>query len=206
MLTEIFIKSIIIGILASIPIGPIAIYVLQKSINGGHWIGFRCSLGATIVDTIFATIAVFAFSAIAGFIESHTKLIEIIGGVFIIAIGFGMMFSRPTRHHKNPRAKGKIALDVTKSTLMGLSNPGALAVMFALFAAFKMDLSSLPQYASYMIIACVTGGSLLYWFMFTWLASKGNRNFRYRTLLRINQVSGVVVVLFGIYLVIAGIL
>ena len=206
MLTEIFIKSIIIGVLASIPIGPIAIYVLQKSINGGHWIGLRSSLGATIVDTVFATIAVFAFSAIAGFIESHTKLIEIVGGIFIIAIGLGMMFSRPTRHYKNPKAKGKIAWDVTKSTLMGLSNPGALAVMFALFAAFKMDLSEIPQYASYIIIACVMGGSLIYWFLFTWLASRGNKNFRYRTLLRINQVSGVVVVIFGIYLIIAGML
>lgn len=206
MLTSIFIKSIVIGFLASIPIGPIAIYVLQKSINGGHWIGFRCSLGATIVDTIFATIAVFAFSAISGFIETHTKLIEIVGGAFIVAIGFGMMFSQPTRHHKNPKAKGKIAWDVTKSTLMGLSNPGALAVMFALFAAFKMELSDIPNYASYIIITCVTGGSLIYWFFFTWVASRGNNNFRYRTLLRINQISGVVVVLFGIYLVIAGIL
>lgn len=51
-------KGFIIGICASVPLGPIAILVIQKSLSDGHKAGFFAGLGACLVDTIFAVIAV----------------------------------------------------------------------------------------------------------------------------------------------------
>ena len=45
------IKGFIIGICASVPIGPIAIFVIQQSLSKGHKAGFVTGMGATIVDT-----------------------------------------------------------------------------------------------------------------------------------------------------------
>lgn len=210
MYTYLIIKAIIVGFIASIPIGPIALLVLQKSISGGHREGMICALGATLVDTLFAVISLFAFSAISGFIDANTRLIELVGGLIVVLVGITMSFSKPTDHkdrsanYKPRHLKSKIALDICKSTLMGLTNPGALAVMLALFAAFNIDNSSAPAYITYLIILGVTGGSFLYWWPFTWLAAKGHK-LKMKTLLKINQISGIVVVVFGVWLILSGI-
>ena len=45
-------KGFLTGICASVPLGPIAIFVIQKSLSDGHRSGFLTGLGATTVDTI----------------------------------------------------------------------------------------------------------------------------------------------------------
>lgn len=210
MYTYLIFRAIIVGFIASIPIGPIALLVIQKSISGGRKEGMICASGATLVDTLFATISLFAFSAISGFIDANAKVIELVGGMVVVLVGITMSFSKPTDHkdrstHIKPRhLKSKIALDVFKSTMMGLTNPGAFAVMLALFTTFNIDNSAAPAYITYLIILGVAGGSLLYWFPFTWLAAKGHK-LKMDTLVKINQLSGIAVVVFGIWLIIAGI-
>ena len=83
-------KGLIIGIVASMPIGPILMLVIQKSINDGRKAGFSCGLGATAVDTTCAIIAAFALSAIGDFFHNNESTIEIIGGIFIAVIGITM--------------------------------------------------------------------------------------------------------------------
>jgi len=51
------IKGIIVGLLASIPLGPIGVLCIQRTINKGRLSGFLSGLGAATADTIFATIA-----------------------------------------------------------------------------------------------------------------------------------------------------
>ena len=56
------IKGFCIGLCSSAPIGPIAVYVIQQSLSKGHKAGFITGLGATIVDTVFACISIFALA------------------------------------------------------------------------------------------------------------------------------------------------
>lgn len=201
------IKGILIGIAASIPIGPIAIFVMQKSINNGWKAGMQCAMGAVIVDTCYAILSVLAYGVISDFINSHTSIIEILGGIIIVGVGIGMVFNKPSDGMSTiKRSKKKIALDITKSTLMGFSNPGAFAWMLALYAAFKMDLGDTLFINKVAALLSICAGSFLYWFFYTWLASRGNNHFKVSTLLKINRISGVFVALFGIYMFVAGLL
>ena len=56
-------KGFIIGVCASAPLGPIAILVIQTTLNKGHRAGFVTGMGACLVDTLFAVIAIFALAA-----------------------------------------------------------------------------------------------------------------------------------------------
>ena len=55
-------KAFLVGFAASVPVGPVAILVVQKSLSKGHRAGFVTGLGASVVDTLFAVIAVFALA------------------------------------------------------------------------------------------------------------------------------------------------
>ena len=65
-------KGFIIGLCASIPMGPIAILVIQKTLSKGRHAGFVAGLGASVVDTVYAIISLFAL-AFAQSVENLLK-------------------------------------------------------------------------------------------------------------------------------------
>ena len=196
-------KAMIIGASGSIPVGPIVVFSLQRSISGGRKSGMACASGAIISDTVYATIAVFAFSAIASFLESNTGVIKLLGGAIIFFVGLSMYKSRVGRVQKRI-SKSAIALDASKSILMGFSNPGGLLWILAMFAAFRIEPHQMPGYMSLVIILSVCAGSLLYWLAFTKIASKGQSRLSISTLLKVNKISGIFVALFGLYFFLSG--
>ena len=94
-------KGFAVGVCASAPIGPIAILVVQKSLSKGHKAGFVSGLGASVVDTLYASIAIFALAFAQSFIEAHQNIILIIGGAVLAAVGVSMAFSDPFRKMKS---------------------------------------------------------------------------------------------------------
>lgn len=211
-----FIKALIVGIAASIPIGPIAILVIQKTISKGFKNGFVTSLGSTVVDTIFAVIAVFALAYVQEVIQHNYIPIFIGGGIVVIALGLSMAFSNPFRKSKpedgstdpsdEPVADNSVSVkDFASAILMGITNPGAIAVMLALMAFFgigedQKDWSVIPAILG---IAC---GSALYWLGVTFLLDKCRKRFKMNTVIWINRVTGGIVVILGIGTLVEGII
>jgi threonine/homoserine/homoserine lactone efflux protein len=204
MLLEI-IKAFIVGICASAPIGPIAILVIQKSLSGGHKAGFIAGLGACVVDTIYAVVAIFALAVVQDFIFTHQNIILIVGGVVVSMLGMSMSFSDPFRKVKKNEGSSVSLTDFMQSLVMGFSNPGAIFVILALFAFFGLADKAPHNWSVMPIILSVSAGSAFYWFFVTWLLSHFRRKFEIRTILWINRVTGAIVIIIGIALLGEGI-
>ena len=136
-------KGFLVGMCASAPIGPIAILVVQKSLSKGHKAGFVSGLGASVVDTLYASIAIFALAFAQKFIEDHQSLILLVGGAVLIIVGVSMAFSDPFRKMKADGESSVSPKDFGQAVAMGLSNPMAIFVMFTLFAFFGLADDSL---------------------------------------------------------------
>ena len=83
-------KGFMVGICASAPVGPIAILVVQKSLSKGHKAGFVSGLGASVVDTLYAFIAIFALAFAQKFIDQHQTIILLAGGIVLTMVGISM--------------------------------------------------------------------------------------------------------------------
>ena len=193
-------KGFLVGMCASAPIGPIAILVVQKSLSKGHKAGFVSGLGASVVDTMYAFIAIFALAFAQKFIDDHRSLILIIGGVVLALVGVSMAFSNPVRKMKTGGGSTVSTKDFGQAVAMGLSNPMAIFVMFALFAFFGLANDMPHTWHVAPIIICVSAGSVTYWFCISWLLSRFRGNFRLRTILWVSRIAGAVVVIIGIAL------
>ena len=199
-------KGLLIGICASVPLGPIAILVLQKSLSEGHRAGFMAGLGACLVDTLYAVIAMFALAFAESFIEDHRILIMVGGGIIVILLGCSMAFKDPFRKMKEEHQTPSYSLkDFFQAVIMGISNPGAIFVIFALFAFFGIQLQP-HDFRVAPILLSLSGGSALYWFLFSWAFSRFRKNFKLSTLLWLNRAAGVIVIIIGIALVAEGVL
>ena len=196
-------KGFIIGIIVSIPIGPIMLLTVQKAVNNGRKPAFACGLGATVVDTTCAIISAFALSAISSFIETHTSLIEIIGGLFIAGVGVTMLFVK-LEERLESRATSWSTKNLVKAATMGFCNPAALAVMLAMFATFKMDMSGMCIIVPILAILALSAGSAGYWYLVASVVAHYGKRFNMRILLIINRIAGIGVILFGLWLILKG--
>lgn len=199
MLLDMF-KGFLVGICASAPIGPIAILVVQKSLSKGHKAGFVSGLGASVVDTLYAFIAIFALAFAQKLLEQHQNIILIVGGAVLVAVGISMAFSNPFRKMKKdgkPRVSTK---DFGQAVVMGLSNPMAIFVMFTLFAFFGLAKDAPQTWSVAPILISVSLGSVTYWFTVSWLLSRFTGNFKMRTILWISRITGAIIVIIGIAL------
>lgn len=193
-------KGFLVGMCASAPIGPIAILVVQKSLSKGHKAGFVSGLGASVVDTMYALVAIFALAFAQSIIDRHHNLILLIGGIVLVIVGITMAFSNPFRKMKSDEESSVSPKDFGQAVAMGLSNPMAIFVMFTLFAFFGLAKDEPHTWRVAPIILSVSMGSVTYWFSISWLLSRFRKNFKMRTILWISRITGAVVVIIGIAL------
>lgn len=194
------IYGLLVGICASVPVGPIAIFVVQKSLSKGHKAGFIAGLGASLVDTVYAFIAIFALAFAQKFIDTHQNMILVVGGIVVAVLGVSMAFSNPFRKMKSDGEASMSVKDFAQAVAMGFSNPGAIFVMFTLFAFFGLADDSPHTWRVAPIIISVSLGSVIYWFGLSWLLSRFRKTFEMRTILWISRVMGAVTAIIGIAL------
>ncbi len=193
-------KGFLVGVCASAPVGPIAILVVQKSLSKGHKAGFVSGLGASVVDTLYAFIAIFALAFAQKFINDHKTLILIVGGVVLTILGVSMAFSDPFRKMKTDGESSVSPKDFGQAVAMGLSNPMAIFVMFTLFAFFGLAKEAPQTWSVAPILISVSLGSVTYWFSLSWLLSRFHKRFKMRTIVWISRITGAIIVIIGIAL------
>lgn len=193
-------KAFAIGICASAPLGPAAILVLQKSLSYGHRAGFYTGLGATTIDTTYATLSIFALAWTQDFINTYEYTIYLIGGSIVALLGASMAFKDPFRKLKSgdPSRSASIK-DYAEAVLTALSNPGAAFVMFALFAFFNVN-AGRSGFSVLPIILGVAAGSMAYWFTFSYIFSKIRNVIKMSALVWLSRIAGIIVMIIGIAL------
>lgn len=203
-------KAMLVGVCASVPIGPIAILVIQKSLSKGHIAGFITSLGSVFVDTIFSIVAIFALAFVQDFLARNHNWISLLGGLIVIVIGAIMAFtdSRKKQEKIEEKLEEKAARrhrrkaspsDFAQALLMGLTNPGAILVIFALFAFFGIGATNTPhEWNVAPVVLGVATGSAIYWFLMTWLISRFSDKIDVDKMVWINRITGIIVVIIGL--------
>ncbi len=205
-------KGFVMGICASAPIGPVALMAINKSLNEGHRSGFACGLGGALTDTTYAAVAAFAITGIHTFIQNNTSWIELVGGLIILYLGWTMFRAKTPTGNGSEGQGGQSLAEVTrkdrwhyflKATVTGLSNAGALFIMFALFASFGLS-AARPLWASALVVGALFAGAACYWLVMSFLLSRFHRFVQLHHVLWINRLAGLGVIGFGAYLLIRG--
>ncbi len=207
MLLQYFIDGIIIGMSASIPLGPIGVLCIQRTLNKGRLSGFISGMGAAFSDTIYAVIAGFSLSFIISFIEKQLLYIQIFGALLLIILGVRIFYSNPAvQLRKQKRGKGNLFQDFISTFLITISNPLAIFLFLAFFAGFGAVKPGDDATKHFMLITGVLGGASLWWFTLSSLISLFKSKINLRRLWWLNKIAGativiLVVIAFVIFLI-----
>ena len=192
-------KGMLIGIIASAPMGPVGILCVQRTLNKGRWYGFVTGVGAAVSDMFYAGITLLGMSFITDFVNDPTYrfFLQVIGSVVLLAFGFFTYRNDPLKKMRQTgKQKGTLWYNGWTAFLVTLSNPLIIILFGALVAQFAFAPSNLfDMSVSFLSVA---GGALLWWYGLTWLIDKIRAKFDNNGIRLINQIIGAIVIMVSV--------
>lgn len=189
-----------IGLLASIPLGPIGVLCVQRTITKKFSSGFASALGAVTADTIYATIALFCLAIVMPYVDAHITIIKIVGGVIIGGMGVRIFLSKYDPHQIKHNRQNKLSLlkDYFSVLLLTISNPAYIFIFLGIFAAMKIENGNLDILSHLLMILGVFVGAATWWFIVTFSVNLLRKKFRARHIYMFNKLAGAAIIIFGI--------
>lgn len=194
-LIEIIFKGLLIGIVASAPMGPVGILCLQRTMQKGRTYGLVTGAGAALSDLLYALMTGFGMSFVMDFITNERNMfwLQLAGSVMLFLFGLYMFMSDPQKGFRPvSKNKGTLVHNFVTSFLVTFSNPLIIFLFIALFARFVFIIPEHPlsQALGYFSIVA---GAMLWWIGLTYVVDKMRNNFGLRGVKRMNVIIGSVV-------------
>lgn len=189
----------VIGVIASAPMGPVGILCVQRTLNKGRWCGLATGLGAAISDFIYALIVGLGISFLLDFFTQPLLQYFLKVGGSILLLGFGVYCFRSKPHHFKLRNKQNTSFfyNAHSAFWVTFANPLIMLLFIAVMAQLSFIVNDHPLemgigYASIFI------GAMLWWFGLTWLIDKIKGQFGDGGIIMINKVIGTIVVIVSL--------
>ena len=208
---EIVVKGMIIGIVASAPMGPVGVLCIQRTLNKGRAYGFVTGTGAALSDILYALLTGYGLSFIYDIISNQSTLfwLQIIGASIMFIFGLHTFRTNPMKNTRNvSRNKSSLLQNGVTGFFITLSNPTIILLFLGLFTPLNFMLPEQPFFMQCIGYLSIFGGAMLWWFFITYVVSKLRVRFDVRGIRVINRVIGVAVMLgslIGIILISTGV-
>ncbi len=199
-IVDLVFKGILIGMIASAPMGPVGILCVQRTLNKGRWYGFVTGIGAAVSDIIYALITGAGMSFVMDIINNQQNKfwLQLSGSVMLLIFGIICWRSNPTKNmHQSGTNKGTLVHNGVTAFLVTFSNPLIIFLFMGLFAQFAFVIPDHP-FEMFIGYLSIVAGALIWWFGLTWLVDKVRNIFDESGILIINRVIGCAVILFSL--------
>lgn len=193
-----------LGFFIAMPVGPISLLILRRTVTGGLAVGAATGFGAAIADSIYAALAAFGLSAVTAVLVDQAHWLGIIGGLVLVWLGIGGLRAAGRRGDDLPTAAGGGAMVKVGSVVpafasavgLTLTNPLTVISFAGAFAGIGLAAAAGPVAATATVVGLGLGS--LTWQLAIVVAAGGARHWlRPAVLVWIDRLSGIVLVVFG---------
>ena len=156
------------------------------------------SLGHTIGDIIYVSLAMLALNALAEVINNSMLYVKILGASYLIFIGYQQFRSRGVSFEQSTK-KSSILKLLIAGFIVGVTNPKTI-IFYLSFLPIFVDLNNLTITIEFQVLLAI--GSTVF-FVLSLANILGIRLRRHienpGTIKRVNQVTGVTMIFVGIF-------
>ncbi|WP_137790266.1 LysE family transporter [Bacillus sp. E(2018)] len=198
MLSELFIKGLILGISIAAPVGPIGVFCIQRTLTQGRVVGIVSGLGAACADLLYGLIAGLGLTMVSQFIISQQSWIQLIGGVFLFYLGLKILTSKAIPINGTPQ-KSSLSSAFFTTFLQTLTNPMTILSFAAIFTGLGIVKPHTIATSSITLIVGIFCGSAAWWIFLTFTVSMMSRRMNQQHMIMINVISGIIICLFGMF-------
>jgi threonine/homoserine/homoserine lactone efflux protein len=153
-------------------------------------------LGAATADALYGCVAGFGLTVISSFLVDQRFWIQVIGGIFLLALGIKTLRSVPSEH-ATPASGTGLATSYVSTLLLTLTNPMTILSFAGIFAALGVANTADSLAAAGSLVLGVFLGSAAWWLILSGGVGLMREKLSTGMLRWTNQLSGIILLVFG---------
>jgi threonine/homoserine/homoserine lactone efflux protein len=193
---DLLLRGVLAGLAIAIPVGPVNVLCISRTIASGRRAGLVSGLGAATADSLYGAIAAFSITVIINFLLEEIHWIRLIGGLLLISIGVVYWFKKPQSLKESKNESTHSAFVTT--LLLTLTNPTTVLSFLAVLAGLRLG-QPRPWYLTCLVVGGIFSGSMLWWFVLALIAGKLRRKFDDHAVLWMNRIGAIAIGVFGVF-------
>jgi len=192
-------EGFLIGIAVSVPLGPLGMLCIKRTVNKNWKSGFLSGLGIAASDVIYAIIAGFSLTIIINFITTYEIYFQILGASMVVLLGLYIFLSNPAKDIQKFQRKGTSYLqDFLTAFLLTVTNPLSVFVFLAIFTSYSLVLQLSHLFEALLIVGGIFVGGASWWFVLTGMAHLFRHKLTISTLWWANKIIGLSVIMIAV--------
>lgn len=202
-LIAVIIASVGVGFFAALPIGPVNLLCIRRTLAYGAIYGFLAGLGAAAADGIFSAAVSFGLAWLQDLIAGQRIWLQLIGGALLVIFGYRAFMTKP--HSRDPddantkqAGRSSIVSSIASTFALAITNPGTVFGFTTAFSSLSGFMGPLDGFDPLIVVVGVVGGSTLWWLTLATLIGRLHHSISDRTMEMINKASGVVIAVLGL--------
>lgn len=200
MIVAFLLKGIAVGIIIAVPVGPVGILCVRRTIFDGRLAGLFSGLGAATADAVFGIIAAFGLTVVSDAMLGYQDWLRAGGAGFLLYVGSAALLSQP-QVDPPPRQRETLVRDYASTFALTLTNPITILAFLGIFAGIGFTGAEATLARAGFLVLGVWIGSLMWWLSLIFGAGLFLGSFHQRHLAWINRGSGGILVLSGVALI-----
>ncbi len=193
----VILKSVALGFLISLPLGPIGIFWFRKILQFGPLYGFILGIGQTLAILFFAIITIFGLGWISDYIIKYQFWLRLIVGFLLIGYGIKIFFFKSTAIRKKASLTRGVIIDFFSIAFITVISPAAFLAFLAIFAILGLYRVSTFFEHIEMILGILIG-SIFAWMLICLCFTRYKKIPNRKVMTWINRSAGTFLVVFGV--------
>jgi threonine/homoserine/homoserine lactone efflux protein len=193
---SLFVQGIIIGLTLAVPVGPIALMCIQRTVIEGRLHGIFSGFGVATADSFYAAVSVFGLTFISGVIIAQQHLFRFLAGMVLIFIGIRVFMSEPACI--STKAEHETYLkDFLSMVAIAISNPLTLVFFLVVLPGIGIVVYETSFLLAIEFVTGVFFGSAVWWIILCGSVGSLRSRISVEKLGLINRISGLLISCFG---------
>jgi threonine/homoserine/homoserine lactone efflux protein len=196
MVFNLYIQGIIIGLTLTVPVGPISLLCIQRSVAEGRLHGILSGIGVATADSFYAAVTVLGLTAVSGLIFSQQYLFRFLAGIVLILIGARIFMSVPAAISVKSEHETYLK-DYVSMAAIAIANPLTLIFFLVILPGLGIVIHEVSFLSAAEFVAGVFTGSVVWWVILCGSVGSVRSRISEENLVLINRISGLFISCFG---------
>ncbi len=199
------IQGVIVGLILAVPVGPLSLICIQRTLSYGRLHGICSGIGITAADSVYAVVAFLGLAAVSGLIMAYEVPLRVFAGLVLIAVGARIVFFLPPEREDTP-GNGSYARDLLSMAAIAIANPMTLVFLMVTLPGYGFVFGGASLLSAPLFVAGFIAGSCAWWILLCGTLGSFRERISDRNLSLINRVSGLFIICIGVIMIMSPVL
>ena len=190
------VAGLMVGISIAVPIGPMGLLCIQRTLASGMQVGVCTGLGAATVNIIYGAFVILGLESLGPLVATGGRALSFVGGLFLLWSAARTLHSK--HHLLNEVSTQRLSplMAYGSAVVFNITNPMSPLLIVALLSPI-VEPSSLPWRESALLLLGMFVAATSWWICLSGSIALLRSHLTPEWLTRMNQIAGALLTVYG---------